>query len=1186
MRKVRIKKKGLPNKAHGGPTGGAADGLRRFMEGNKNYDRGMNQFAAPEFDVNKSISAVDISEANVEAEGGEYAVVPGMAGIPESYKINGPRHANGGVPLNLAEDSFIFSDFRDMKIKDKDVLSEFGFSMPKKGRGKGRTPAEIAKKYDLNKYKKVLLDPNSDMLERETAETMIKNFNMKLGKLALIQESKKGFPQGVPAIAMPYLQTIGQDPEQFVEQPEQEQPMMAAYGAGVTGDPSQYSYKVGGENRRMAKRFPGLDIKQIGGEFTGAFWDSILQEGGSFKPHMMYDSNTGEGFRANTLEDHLDMKGRGFTHNPKAQKGIATPKDLMLDYMQTHGFAGDTITVGDKEIFLKEKKYKPYHYTGDLRGKKLDRPFIEGKSIPLDSVATVPGIDPEIMQVHWSKSGKPTPVGPMAKEFIQEYGNYYSKGKANPEVFPSFKRPEDTMTETPFPYQRDGGALHKFIPGYAQEGQEIISEDDYQTAEDARRSNMRFVTPDEWNAEFGNRRQRRRARFNMQTDPQIDESTYTTNPPSVMTYGEWVMKHGTQEEKAAYLEQVESDALVLGKDPAEYVAEELSGTEMTPEELDYFAEDIKGLRPGINFRSLKKELAKEEARANRNSHPMILVDPNTGKIVNFNDKYEKGKQKVGDYIRHPDGRLQRITSVSKKYEASLSGPEHYKPAYGKTIEEDVAKAKEILERNTSNGAFTYVPKDYKGSDPLKKKNKGKWITNKKAKDVLTIAEKDLLTQVARYRGKKDDLGALDLHFGTQRSLRSDGTRDKHFYGFVDPELIEYKYWQANNPGGTADQYQQLSDEDKIANRKDFLNVVGYGDQLEQLEADGRLNSAADLYTDEFMGNDKTPGFKKKFEEGFTSKDGTLRTLGDDGMIGMDHVDNFTLNIDEKYADVDKKEVKDPSKVEKADDPYYARTSTDAPWWAQDVGNMLMTVGERASIKKYLPHSFPVDLAKPDVVYYDPSRALAANAEQANIAAQTLGAFANSQQAAAQMTGIQGQGFAQAANTLADYENKNVAIANQYLNNVQRTINEETLANSERMQRLYDQTTVANQQYDNAKRAANRNVFEAWRQGLTNATKTQTMNMLYPQFNVDPRSGGITRFIEGRPQTIDPTSSSGYAKGYKQFIKDTGLPNDARSYDQYRKQQGLTPTRRRSQRPQGDQFFADYSGMDFYNPYQE
>ena len=152
---MKIRIKGLPNKAHGGSSAGTGEGLRRFMEGDKEFDSGMNQFAAPEFELNRSISAVPRDEANLEAEGGEFAVVPGQGGIPESYKINGPKHSKGGVALNLAEDSFIFSDH--LKIKDKEILKEFGVSVPKKGKVKGVTPAEIAKKYDLNKYKEILL---------------------------------------------------------------------------------------------------------------------------------------------------------------------------------------------------------------------------------------------------------------------------------------------------------------------------------------------------------------------------------------------------------------------------------------------------------------------------------------------------------------------------------------------------------------------------------------------------------------------------------------------------------------------------------------------------------------------------------------------------------------------------------------------------------------------------------------------------------------------------------------------------------------------------------------------------------------------------------------------------------------------------------------------------------------------
>jgi hypothetical protein len=53
---------------------------------------------------------------------------------------------------------------------------------------------------------------------------MIANYNMKLAKLSLVQESKKGFPQGIPSIAMPYVESTGMDPNNFFQtqaQPEQ-----------------------------------------------------------------------------------------------------------------------------------------------------------------------------------------------------------------------------------------------------------------------------------------------------------------------------------------------------------------------------------------------------------------------------------------------------------------------------------------------------------------------------------------------------------------------------------------------------------------------------------------------------------------------------------------------------------------------------------------------------------------------------------------------------------------------------------------------------------------------------------------------------------------------------------------------------------------------------------------------------
>ena len=157
----------------------------------------------------KYITAVPKEEANLEAEGGEtvYGDLNGDT-FPEHKIIKGPRHSKGGVPLKLPDDSFIFSDTNSMKINDPNILQMF--NQPDR-KGKGVTPATLAKQYDIDSYRKILQDPNTDKIARRTAELMIRNYNMKLGALALAQESKKGFPQGIPEMAKPYMEYAGID---------------------------------------------------------------------------------------------------------------------------------------------------------------------------------------------------------------------------------------------------------------------------------------------------------------------------------------------------------------------------------------------------------------------------------------------------------------------------------------------------------------------------------------------------------------------------------------------------------------------------------------------------------------------------------------------------------------------------------------------------------------------------------------------------------------------------------------------------------------------------------------------------------------------------------------------------------------------------------------------------------------
>jgi hypothetical protein len=169
-----------------------------------------------------TITKVPREEANLEAEGGETVLTFDPSGYPLFYEIKGPRHSANGVPLNLPDDSFIFSDTREMMIKDPAILKMFN-KAPKKG---GYTPADLSKQFiALNKYRMTMQDPSSDKVQIKTAELMIKKIIIKLGALALAQEAKKGFPQGIPVVAKQYMEANSISEQDILpDQPEQESP--------------------------------------------------------------------------------------------------------------------------------------------------------------------------------------------------------------------------------------------------------------------------------------------------------------------------------------------------------------------------------------------------------------------------------------------------------------------------------------------------------------------------------------------------------------------------------------------------------------------------------------------------------------------------------------------------------------------------------------------------------------------------------------------------------------------------------------------------------------------------------------------------------------------------------------------------------------------------------------------------
>ncbi len=244
----------LVKKSHGGHVTGD-----QYNYGLTTFNTHADQSAGPtDTDVRYSLSSVPRNIANIEAEGGETVLTDlnndGQFGL---YDITGPRHSSGGVPMFLPEQSFIYSDTQKMKM-GKEMLADHGIKSRKK-----ITPAKVSKQYGLNKYYGILNDEYADKIQANTADLMLQKNKEGLSKLAFGQEMMKGFEDGLPLAAFPYVQSIGIDPMEFAQKVEglqqftgdqQAQPMneadmqamnpMAAYGRELAqaqpgGDPTQ-----------------------------------------------------------------------------------------------------------------------------------------------------------------------------------------------------------------------------------------------------------------------------------------------------------------------------------------------------------------------------------------------------------------------------------------------------------------------------------------------------------------------------------------------------------------------------------------------------------------------------------------------------------------------------------------------------------------------------------------------------------------------------------------------------------------------------------------------------------------------------------------------------------------------------------------------------------------------------------
>ena len=194
---------------------------------------------------------------------------------------------------------------------------------------------------------------------------------------------------------------------------------------------------------------------------------------------------------------------------------------------------------------------------------------------------------------------------------------------------------------------------------------------------------------------------------------------------------------------------------------------------------------------------------------------------------------------------------------------------------------------------------------------------------------------------------------------------------------------------------------------------------------------------------------------------------------------------------------------------------------DADFWLQDRMGITNAMDNKFSLKKYYPWAPEYNLMQIDPVFKDPTREIAAIGEQAVIAADTASTFSGPQRAAAVQAKAQGVAGKQIADAINKVQSDNVTIANtNNVKNKELEYKTQVLNNNEQKQ-LYDNTMLTEQNYDNALREANAQITKQLQNAYTNRANTSNLNSIYPNFNIDPTTGGLIDITNPKAFYSDP-----------------------------------------------------------------
>jgi hypothetical protein len=1069
MIKVRIKK--LPQARTGYQVQGALVNDVPSM-GGADYNAYIGK---PKLMASKYITAVPRDEANLEAEGGEtvYGDINGD-GIPEHQIIKGPRHHSGGVPLSLPEDTFIFSDTRGMLIKDPKILAMFG----KGGTNKSFTPAELAKQYDIQKYRKILEDPDSDAIERKSAELMMKKYIIKLGCLALAQESMKGFPQGIPAVARPCMEARGITEEQIL--PAKEITVLNDQLKKQMNQQENSEETMESENQQN----PMEEAQEMNQGQPIA--QGQEQQMGQPQPQMS--------------QEEMMMYG-GMRRLRRAQEGMQQPSPEEMAMMQQQ----------------QQQQGQPQEQGGGedemMQVMQEVQAALERGAEPAEVVMSLiqNGIPPEAVVEIFTQLGA---SAEEATQLVQQVMSQGQEGQGQEMAQQPMSEEEAMMMQQ-----------QQQAPPMAQYGMSMGGYD------------MPFY--DVPQAEYGmsmgaGMSQNYQGRSNRVPASGPITGMVKAQDGIIIKRSDYKTDAELQNAlKRAYIQSKKSKQKIYIQNPdGKNVEQKVSATghtEYKGDDIDKWngnqvaAATFEAMSQTFNDPKAKAAFAKQ-VRATLNDKEAYK-----GKRGTYTKTYQEqfGKDPstltddeiVKNYLRMQERNL-KTTTYGQKIFGDAKMP------YGSWMYKD---ANGDIRGYESSGDGQGDRRGFK--DVVKAANPN--LSDDQIKEMYTKINSSGYTSLEKV--------SADMGLPMQRAAgsgRAANPYDEEAYlqqaGFIAADRL-MKDLDANPDNYDEDTQNALLGITSFAGFNPYGKQTGYNDEIGQSVTN---ISPIDAYYTNTTQDEKQAHHGLKFEDVGAIADPDCQCTDPSNTETYspykDAQGNCTCTPPENKVscpcqksdgtDIEMTANADGSCPPCTEDQDVNVPGQPASWWLQDTIKTLGAAGDLGRIKKYMGNSYQANLGTPRPTFIDPTRELSDNSEQANIQTQGMSQFAGSQKLSSISGSIQGQASKNAANTLSKYNNANVNIANQFEMKANDIRNQNSMLNQAGNQRLYDQNTVANQQFDNSKMAMRNQLRNYYTNGMTNRWKTDALNQMHENYKVNPGNGGEMAY-NPTPKTVTGQGAS-------------------------------------------------------------